>query len=750
MSNYRNILVLVFIAFALSIQVWLILIFALQHYPPSNLLTQTVFPEWWFELKPERDALHYHIFVFTALGMTAVILWNLRDRWMDALFMQRARLFLALETIWTFLLISAAFKIIVYAERPQLANFIFWIIVAASILGKIFFQELNGLLQKAYTILHSTPDCLLRWAEIIFPLLLISILYIPDTLGVTARDFLGEQYHHWDSSVMTPGWAYVKGCVLNVDVISQYGLGLPIVTAQLSKMIGGFTYENVLRVIMGISILYYLAWYLLLRSWLKNIWVVMAGLLFAIKIEIFHTLAYPIAFTYPSGTVMRYVFDVVLFALMWGHLKSGKYRYLWGGSIICGIAVFYMTTTGLCLALTWVAYLMGLVIFPSLRLRYLNKRYSWFALLACLPLIAAAGTVCLWFAEGRFMFTDLFWRNTQEFNNYFLNYFGTIPLTQNITDHNYLCLLVGLLIPLVYLGTFLIVASFYFWGIYSEADLLAAFISIYGIALFHYFMARSMSTNSYDVGLPYVFVLCFWLSKAVEKLSQRASRNAAIIAVIIAAYALVTNYNYIAYPNIWNFSRHPLTDPMVFSPLPDGRSYYNHLFSQLPMESRLPYNSLGETDEKLRSEKDFAGDEDLKKYYAQEFDFSADARLIDELVPPQGKVALVSSFETKILMDADRAPFFYYVPLVISRLMRMRTMVVVALYTQGHLQRTEEEIETYKPEYIFIERIFCKENIDLVNYKDGSAFLPLMRYIHAHYEHYRDGRFLMALKRKNP
>ena len=167
------------------------------------------------------------------------------------------------------------------------------------------------------------------------------------------------------------------------------------------------------------------------------------------------------------------------------------------------------------------------------------------------------------------------------------------------------------------------------------------------------------------------------------------------------------------------------------------------------MDGRLPLNSLGETDERLRNEKDFAGDDDLRKYYDQEFDFSQDARLIDDLVAPQDKVALVSSFETKILMDAHRRPFFYYFPLVISRPMHMRTMVVTALYTQGHFQRTIAQIETQKPRYIFIERIFSKENIGLVNYHDGSAFLALMHYIHAHYDAYRTGHFLMALERRN-
>jgi len=643
--------------------------------------------------------------------------------------------------------LSATFKTIVYASRPQLATQLFWVIAALSLLAKIFFTELSVLFQKVYRFVHSLNSTYTRWLELIFPILIVSILYVPDAKGVTARDFLGEQYHHWDSSVMTPGWAFLSGSVLNVDVISQYGLGLPILVAELSKLLGGFSYVHVLQVIILVNIIYYLAWYFLLRAWLKNIWVVMAGMLFAIKIEMFHALVYPIAFTYPSGTVLRYVFDVFVFALMFGHLRTGKNIYLWLSSIICGISLFYMTTTGLCLVLTWGTYLVTLMVLPDLRRKFLSTIANWAALIACLPLMAAAAAICLWFAQGQHMFTVQFWHNTQEFNNYFLSGFGTIPLQQNITDHNYLSLLTGLAMPLVYLATFLVVMSFYLYRIYSIEQLLAAFIAFYGLALFHYFMGRSMSTNTYDVGLPYAFVLCFWLSQLVQHLGKKIGLNISLAVLAVSAWALLTTGNYVAYPNVWNLSHKPLVDPVVFGPLDDGRSYFNHLFSQLPLSSRMPLNSLGETDEKLRSEKDFADDQDMEKYYDEEFDFSRDAKLIDALVPPGGTAPVISSFETKILMDANRRPFFYYSPLVISRLMRMRTMVVTALYTQGHFYRTIAQLEEEKPEYVFIERIFSKENMNIVNYQDGSAFRALMQYVHAHYEKYQDGYFLMALKR---
>ncbi len=747
MVKSKNILVLVLIAFALSIQIWLISIFALQPFPPPDTLSGIVFPEWQDLVKPERDALHFHIFIFVALGLTAMIFWRLRRSLADPSLIQKAKLFLGLEIIWTFLLLSAAFKTIVYPKSPQLAACLFWVIAVIGLAGKIFFKPFSIFLQQAYRYLHTPSTFLVRWVEIAFPIFLVSILYIPDAHGVMARDFMGEQYHHWDSAVMSPGWAYLSGCALNVDVISQYGLGLPILVAQLSKILGGFSYEHVLRVMVVVNMIYYLGWYWLLCSWLKNKPLVIAGMLFAIKIQMFNTSSYPIVFTYPSSTVLRYMFDVVLFAFMLGHLRTGKYAYLWAGSVICGIAIFYMTTTGLCLALTWGAYLGSLALLPGLRLKFLSRRHSWLALPACAALVAAAVMSCLWLAEGKHTFTGEFWHNTQEFSNYFLNYFGTVPLSQNITDHNYLPLLMGILIPLIYLGTFLVVLSLYFWRKFLTEDLLAAFLAFYGLALFEYFMARSLSTSAYSAGLPYAFILCFWLAWALKKLKADKRRNAVLAFIILGAWALWSSSNYVSYPNIWNLSRNPLVDPMVFSPLPDGRSYFNHLFSQLPMEGRLPLNSLGETDEKLTSEKDFAKDEDLSKFYDQEFNFGQDARLIDELVPPGGKVALVSSFETKILMDANRAPFFYYVPLVISRPMHMRTMVVTSLYTKGHFLRTISQIETLKPQYIFIERIFCKENIDLVNYNDGSAFLSLMRYIHAHYEGYRNGHFLMAMKR---
>ena len=47
--------------------------------------------------------------------------------------------------------------------------------------------------------------------------------------------------------------------------------------------------------------------------------------------------------------------------------------------------------------------------------------------------------------------------------------------------------------------------------------------------------------------------------------------------------------------------------------------------------------------------------------------FTKDAQLIASLTAHSDEVPLISGFETEMLMQANRKPFFYYFPLFISR-----------------------------------------------------------------------------------
>jgi len=101
-NSYKNVLLLVSIAFALSIQLWLVSIFTLVNFPQANVLTKIMMPEWLHEVRPERDALHFHFFVFCALALTAAIVFYFHRRINEPQIWPQAKLFLGLEMIWTF------------------------------------------------------------------------------------------------------------------------------------------------------------------------------------------------------------------------------------------------------------------------------------------------------------------------------------------------------------------------------------------------------------------------------------------------------------------------------------------------------------------------------------------------------------------------------------------------------------------------------------------------------------------------
>ena len=51
---------------------------------------------------------------------------------------------------------------------------------------------------------------------------------------------------------MGPGWAYVSGQVLDVNIISQYGIGFVVVIGRIAQFLGGFSYEHVMAImVMG-------------------------------------------------------------------------------------------------------------------------------------------------------------------------------------------------------------------------------------------------------------------------------------------------------------------------------------------------------------------------------------------------------------------------------------------------------------------------------------------------------------------
>ncbi len=736
----------------LSIEALFLFMGIMNTVPYKSYLSLAVFPEWMHLLKPEREMPFYRFFVAFAILLEAAGLVFLRRRFKDQAFLKKLSVFAAFEAVLVFLLISAAFKAIIYDYRSVMAHRAFNVLLTTAVLSKVFWPWIADFGRTVYRFLtdeHNRP-ALKKLGDILFPAFIFALIFIPYPKAVVMRSFVGEQFHHNDSYIMGPGLAFLKGAALNYDIITQYGLGMPVFLSLAAKVFfGGFSYENIFQVMIWASIVYYLLAYWLLRRWVGNPWLVVAALMLGIKWQMLHTGVFPIVYTYGSATVTRYYFDIFFLIFIFFHLRNYHRGLLLAAAASAGMAIFYISSDGIYLAATFYAYLLIHLAVPAFRVKLFPARRDW----AWLPLYAALAPlvtfVCMWWLEGPRLFTPEFWYNMGEFIQYFLSGFGVTPMSESIKYRYFLASLTGFLMPMGYVLTMIVAGSLIYRKKWADENLFVIILCVYGLGIYHYYVARSAVTSYDTVCLPYVYLLCFWVKKWTDQLSRRQANALVAAAFLLSFYALFTNHNFMSYPNIFNFSRNPMTDPVVAQRLPTGAYYFNHLFVDTPDVLKLPVNSLGDKDEKIYLEKDFNSDDMLVSYYGNEADFKEDAALIARLTPPDAKVPLISSFEIKMLMQADRTPFFYYFPLVISRPMYMRTFPVSSMYTVKHSAKIIHQLEEAKPEYIFVERIFLERNVPQAYYENDPAFMALLDYVLKHYESVQTGKFLAAMKRKS-
>jgi hypothetical protein len=742
----RNLLFLTMLSLLWAWQVLLASAFILSHFLPSSNLASQVLPEWRDLLKPEWKPFIYHLVLMAAISFQLTLLWSNRRDLDTRDLLKSWKAYFTVEGLLTFLWSSAAFKIIVYTAHPEMATSAFIILFIAAVLCKWFcdrWQDWMRILWNTCLFVKSDPFWR-RIAEWSVPLGLCLLLYTPNIEGIVARMFIGEQFHHNDSFIMGPGWAYLSGQVLDVNTISEYGIGFAVVISRLAKLFGGFSYESVMGVMVFGTLLYYLAWYFLIRRWLGSLALAAAVMLIAVKWQVFHIGNLPFMFTYGSMTPMRFVYDVIYFWCLWMHIRSGQKKWLIGAAVACGFGIYYLTSEGVYATASFGAYILLLLAMPVWRDHFrMRLRDIFFTLI---PFAAAIFFLTL--TIGSNIVTAQFWNNIGEFMNYFLSGFGLEPIYKTFLEHKYLQSLIGFVIPLAYLITLLILISRLAFNLSKKEDWLAVVLCFYGLGTFHYYVERADVTSYYAVCLPYVFVLGFWARACIDSFKEGQRTPARLILMGLAAWALGTTHMFLSYPNLVNLSSHPLTDTRISMSLPDGNPYFNHLFRFFEPELKLSVNSLGGTQEELLSESDFKDDKDLIDYYRTHSRFTRDAQLIDSLTAHSDEVPVISGFEVEMLMQSKRKPFFYYFPLIISRPMTMRCFEACSIYTTDQLAKTIDKFERDKPPYVFMERIYLVNEVPRAYLFRFPSLVPLVNYVRTHYAPAAQGEYLVALKRE--
>jgi hypothetical protein len=734
-KDHQDAIVLVLLSWAFCIQVCLFVFAAYGwcfHHEP------------W----PSGDLRNYEVLFMLCLIVSIAALMFFRHRGTLKGIQDRFAARTVVEGLLAFFLLNALFKMQVYYYQPQLAQRVYVILLGLTFLVKVFWREIERLLCMIDGLLmndvqRSKLKTTVNWAFIVFIFL---FLYVPDLEAAIARMYMGEQFHSIDVTLMNTGWAYHTGCKLDVDINNRYGLGMAVMVSQLTGLMGGFTYLNVFTIVMMACIVYFIAAYGLLRLWLNSVSMAMAGILICFKMQPFKEETASMYLTNPGLTVCRYFFDIPFLFMVLLFFRTSRKHFLLAAALICAVALFYESDTGMYLSMAFYATMILAYAFKEIRGKVFEgaqaNRFS--AALLLVPPLGALGLLRL--TQGPEVFTSLFWHHMTEYISSQL-WFGPIHIWETLRAHDVWLFGMGLWIIAVYVITMLLIGSLVFLKKIGQEHLFVVVLCVYGLALYHYYINRSAMTNCYKVGIPYVFILCYWVQAWGRRLSALGRRKLYLSFLGLCLYGLWTTHLTLAYPNVFNFSRNPAVDPLVAVKQSKGRlGYFNFLFIQYPDAFKLPKNNLGETSEGWRTEDDFKTDAELKEYFRRDFDFIEDASLIDQLIRPDEPVALISSFEVKILMQADRKPFFYIFPLVNSRPMRMRLFEVTHMWTTTDLKNTIKQLEEKKPAYVFMERIYLADEIPASFLYDMPPVCILDNYVRQHYAPYAYGKYLVAMK----
>src|SRR3989338_7515308 len=561
-----NCVLLSLTALAESVYFLILLCFIFHFMPLTSVFEGHVLSEWQWHLKPEREIFFYRSSVIFCVGLAVALFLIFKNKMNSPDFRNSLFKYLVIKTTLLTVILISLYKILIYGTLPYL-TYVIYTAFGLAFLCKVFWLKLEPALSKVSAFLETpkVKTVLRGFSNFAVPVLIIFLLFVPDLKSVFARIFKEDLLYHYDGIVMSAAWAFLKGCKIYVDINYQHGIGMPILIAALSKMSGGFSYENVIRVLMFLSLAYVIACYFFMKTWLKSAWVAFIGIILIIKFQMFHYgVSNPYIWKHPNNLPIRFLFDlpVLLFILL--HLRTSQKKFLLLGAVTAGLALFYTTDTGVYLLATFFSYLISLIV-----------------------------------------------------------------------------------------------------------------LSPHPKCLYHYYMGRSSHTYFYVVIIPLIFILCYWLNEWVKSVST-ASRQAILgLAAFFSVTALFMTQSFIEYPNA------------------------------------LALKKISYDEE--------------RQLLAKEYRFETDAALIRELTAENEPVALFSSFETALLMEAGRKPFFYYFPLTNSRYRNMKDFGGTYLVTQERLQRTLDQLEKEKPRYIFAEKKLL-----------GGVILPL------YYDHYVSLHVLVA------
>jgi len=484
------------------------------------------------------------------------------------------------------------------------------------------------------------------------PLAIVALfVFVPWPEAVLWKSYESDRFHHFDFYMMAPALAHAHGLRLGSDFYSQYGVGWPMVLHWLggAKGLAGYTMLIRLEVLVGCA--YFLALFVFLRSWLRSASWATTGLLLALILALFTDTGIGPKWLWPSSTVMRYAFDIMLFGVLVAHARSGDSRLGLLAGVALALQILFSSDVGLYLLFAFGIYLVCAMRRPAgERAQASLLRFALGAGVA-LVLVAGAGFTLANQGEppGR-----AFWSGLTESIFVYGGGIGNLPIALALgNDAGFDLLLLAMLA--LYFRCMGAALSACIERRVSPDQAIRAAIAAYGLGTLMIFIGRSHQQNLMHVTIPFCLLVADLATSTARAFSAGAAARGIrpqhlLWAALVATICVQSDK--VAYPNLVNAAMSPFALTALQATSGDA----------LPAESPREVAEFRAASDAIRQASDGG----------------------------RNKVAVIGYNDTAYLVQAGVAPYFRYSP------------VLANLLFEDQVAELTRRIAGAPPDWIFI------------------------------------------------
>jgi hypothetical protein len=341
---------------------------------------------------------------------------------------------------------------------------------------------------------HKKPNKISLLVDILAPVFLIWLIYIPDTARLAGRFFIIEEFFHLNGFLMTGAIAFKHGLALYKDLIPVYGAGWPVLFGSFSKG-DTLSYGSILQVSMWVSVIYFTAFYLLCRRILRCRILAFSLCLFAVVAQTFPGFEpenKSIIWRWGGGYPMRAPTEIAFFLCLWRYIETRSSM----AALLCGLSaamtLFFAIDLGVYVTAALLAFWCYVLFFTRHKESLRQAGYSLGAF------ILTATCAFLWATRGS-LFSPATFANVFNYIARTCGGFGLVPFAELQWGWVLAFSLIATILLAQVSGSLLRPAS--------ERSLLQAFafaISLYALERMVQFMGRTMWSYLLASAVPFL------------------------------------------------------------------------------------------------------------------------------------------------------------------------------------------------------------------------------------------------------